>query len=799
MGILQRRHFVIILFFIFMSITSQCMGQDLKGSSYGQKYAIIIGVSNQKDPNLAEDCSYCKDDAYAVRATLIRYCNFLPDNIYLITGTQSTKSNIINSIQQVKNRISSDDLLVFYFSGHGFTGPGDFIPIDELDGKDEFIVTYDSSSTSYEYYIRDDELQQLLDSVNSRTTLCIFDSCYSGGMIKSINMMENDTNPSETFGIEFAKDIHSNKYTVLMASDDNEKSYYYPDLQSGLFTYYFLEGLKSFKSDKNSNLQVSAEEAFDYAKYYTTLRNNQQHPQIFDGNSFSDVDLYYLGVPTSSPTPTPTTAVPTTQPTTIPTTRPTTIPTTPPTTMPTASPSPSQSSGSTSVPAEFWGGVTVNGQPAPAGSVVIAKINGAEKGRITTSQAGVYGGSGTFDDRLRVLVNQNDLSSGTLVVTFWLNGVQAQQTAVFSSATSQNVPLTFSGNIQPTPTSPPPSQTTTIPTTVPTTLPTITPTQMPAPDAGTGALTVTSNPAGAMVYLDGVYKGTAPITITGISAGGVIHEVKVTKAGYQEYSTGIRVTKGKTMGITIGLRYSSSPVTTPSPVPTTIPPVPTTPPTTIPTTTPTAIPTTMVTTVPTPQPTRYPSTTPEEFWGRVTIKGEPAPSGSIIIAKVNGVERGRITTTQSGQYGGSGTFDERLRVSVSQSELSAGTLLVTFWLGGVQADQSITLSPAANTELSLNFNGNVEPMPTQTSLPTPTFTLNPTPGTTSTFGTLDVRSNPPGATVYLDDVHKGVSPTYFQVPVGTHVLKLTKQGYGDYSVNIMIPSPKKYTITVKLA
>jgi len=43
--------------------------------------------------------------------------------------------------------------------------------------------------------------------------------------------------------------------------------------------------------------------------------------------------------------------------------------------------------------------------------------------------------------------------------------------------------------------------------------------------------------------------------------------------------------------------------------------------------------------------------------------GFPAPVGTVVTAKVGGVECGSITTTVAGQYGGSGAFNEKLTVS----------------------------------------------------------------------------------------------------------------------------------------
>jgi hypothetical protein len=83
-----------------------------------------------------------------------------------------------------------------------------------------------------------------------------------------------------------------------------------------------------------------------------------------------------------------------------------------------------------------------------------------------------------------------------------------------------------------------------IPSVIPTPVPTTTPSY-----PGYGKLTVTSDPAGAPVYLDSVYKGTTPIEITGVSTG--VHTLRVTLDG-TDHST--LITWGK-----LGWSYPPTP------------------------------------------------------------------------------------------------------------------------------------------------------------------------------------------------------------------------------------------------
>jgi hypothetical protein len=96
------------------------------------------------------------------------------------------------------------------------------------------------------------------------------------------------------------------------------------------------------------------------------------------------------------------------------------------------------SSGVPQLPEAYYGTITINGIPAPAGTEIIAMINGIEKGRFTTTAVGIYGGSGTFDPKLIVAGDEFDVGR---TITFRINGIPAYQTDTYNYGTSTNLYL----------------------------------------------------------------------------------------------------------------------------------------------------------------------------------------------------------------------------------------------------------------------------------------------------------------------------------------------------------------------
>ncbi len=80
-----------------------------------------------------------------------------------------------------------------------------------------------------------------------------------------------------------------------------------------------------------------------------------------------------------------------------------------------------------------------------------------------------------------------------------------------------------------------------------------------------GGLTIASTPTNAETYVDGVYRGTTPLTVTGLSPGD--HLVRLSAPGYIDYSTTTSVTSGQTSPLAIALTVAPTPTATQSPAP----------------------------------------------------------------------------------------------------------------------------------------------------------------------------------------------------------------------------------------
>lgn len=93
------------------------------------------------------------------------------------------------------------------------------------------------------------------------------------------------------------------------------------------------------------------------------------------------------------------------------------------------------------LPDEFGGSVTLDGEPAPAGTAITARIDWNERGSTVTTKAGEYGPLDS-PGALAVRATESDLlRSGSPNITFWVNGNKADQEVTFIGGTVRQLDL----------------------------------------------------------------------------------------------------------------------------------------------------------------------------------------------------------------------------------------------------------------------------------------------------------------------------------------------------------------------
>ncbi len=257
-------------------------------------YGILCGISTYKDSSM--NVEYSAKDAQDLKAALLKSYNWKDGNITLLLNSGVTGQAIYNAIVEVAQKADPDDMVLFYFSGHGSKVP-DAAPFDEADGQDETLIDYNGN------YIRDDTLSDWFKELPTSKYVVFLDTCFSGGQIKGIlsgpGLAGSFSDAGDGFGADFftsqiQTDLDDLKHGVVVtACDSDELAGETSALENGIFTHFLLQSF-SRVGDRNQNNWVSAEECFQYASSLVTAEEAGQHVQIYDGNTQSELEFYEL-------------------------------------------------------------------------------------------------------------------------------------------------------------------------------------------------------------------------------------------------------------------------------------------------------------------------------------------------------------------------------------------------------------------------------------------------------------------------------------------------------------------------
>ena len=217
-------------------------------------YALLVGIDRYAPPIPA--LQGCENDINAIETYLqsqITRTWTLKQPQKLI-NERATRQGIINGFQQYLTQADSDDIALFYYSGHGGQEP---VPPElrhlESDGLNETLVCYDSR-TPGNNDLADKELRYLLAQVAQKNPriIVILDCCHSGSGTRNIpqgvRLAPEDARKRDLSSFIFAKDATFND---LLSNSESVK-----------------EKKTGFDLPKGRHILLAACRDFQYAQEY---------------------------------------------------------------------------------------------------------------------------------------------------------------------------------------------------------------------------------------------------------------------------------------------------------------------------------------------------------------------------------------------------------------------------------------------------------------------------------------------------------------------------------------------------
>jgi len=146
----------------------------------GQKWALVVGISQFQPDTGAEPLTFAANDAKSL-ADLLRDPNvgrFPPNQVFELTNQMATSAGIKARLNTIATRAKPEDIVLVYISTHGSSRDDDIRQVS-------YIYTYDTDITSRDQIFGTAlGMPEISGMVSNRClaerTVVIFDTCHSG-------------------------------------------------------------------------------------------------------------------------------------------------------------------------------------------------------------------------------------------------------------------------------------------------------------------------------------------------------------------------------------------------------------------------------------------------------------------------------------------------------------------------------------------------------------------------------------------------------------------------------------------
>jgi hypothetical protein len=244
---------------------------------YSNSWALVIGINQYVH---APPLDYARNDAIAVSTILIERFNFPRDNVALLTDTDATKVAILSKFFEfTSDKVESDDRIVVFFAGHGYTRTG-------ARGEVGYLVPQDGDAENLGSLIRWDELTGNAELIRAKHIWFVMDACYGGLAV------QRHLPPGS---MRFAKDMvqrFSRQVLTAGKADETVADAGGPRAGHSVFTGHLLDGLDGAAAKPDGLLTANGVMAYVYDRVAKDYRSTQTpHFGFLDGDGDMILDL----------------------------------------------------------------------------------------------------------------------------------------------------------------------------------------------------------------------------------------------------------------------------------------------------------------------------------------------------------------------------------------------------------------------------------------------------------------------------------------------------------------------------
>ena len=220
-------------------------------SGESKLWLLLVGVNDYQDIGLPS-LRYPALDCQGLEQSLVKATEGFPNKEIVVHHDFASKTpklkNIRESLKKIVLHSRPDDSIMLYFSGHGMLDPAT---------KEAVLCFSDTNQNDLlNTGLPMQELVEILSKSPAKQQLLCLDTCHSGDMAllnSGATARDAETPVSNStpqlMSVLRQRASQSKGFCALLSCDRGQKSWEFPELGHGVFTYYLMQGLSGEAAD----------------------------------------------------------------------------------------------------------------------------------------------------------------------------------------------------------------------------------------------------------------------------------------------------------------------------------------------------------------------------------------------------------------------------------------------------------------------------------------------------------------------------------------------------------------------
>jgi len=232
-----------------------------------EKFALLIGVSEYG--RYLTPLPTAIKDAEALREVLVHpeMGDFTEENVKTLYNPSQLDMGI--AIHNLFSNCQRDDLVLFFFSGHGVTDEKGKLYLSTRETrKNESgnLITPTSIAASF--------IHEQMSNSRSKRQVVILDSCFSAAFAKGWGVKDD-------YKVNIKAQLGGKGRAVLTSLNSTQYSLYQAEEELSIYTRYLVEGIRTGAADTDDDGYISIAELHEYARKKVAEVTSDMTLQIF--------------------------------------------------------------------------------------------------------------------------------------------------------------------------------------------------------------------------------------------------------------------------------------------------------------------------------------------------------------------------------------------------------------------------------------------------------------------------------------------------------------------------------------